>query len=115
MSKTCLMAASTYDEVKGEENRGSGAMSELNLAEAQVLVIAWRFSSTSYSSCLSRHYTRHVLLDVVLTAGTLIDIVPITLYCTTSQYLCHSESCANHVTKIAIILAIIPATSYSPS
>jgi len=39
-SKTCLMAASTYDEVKGEENRGSGAMSELNLAEAQVLVIA---------------------------------------------------------------------------
>jgi len=39
-SKTCFMAASTYDKVKGEENRGSGAMSELNLAEAQVLVIA---------------------------------------------------------------------------
>ena len=113
------MAASTYDKVKGEENRGSGAMSELNLAEAQVLVIAWRFSSTSYSSRLSRHYTRRILLAVVLATGTVIDIVPVTLYCTTSQCLCHSESCANHVTKLAIILAIIPAiiptTSYSSS
>jgi len=64
-SKACLMAVSMYDEVKGEESRGSGAMSELNLAEAQVLVIAWCFSSTSYSSRLSRHYTRNVLLAVV--------------------------------------------------
>jgi len=109
------MAVSTYDKVKGEENRGSGVMSELNLAEVQVLVIAWSFSSTSYSSRLSRHYTRRVLLAVVLAAGTLIDIVPATLYCTTSRCLCHSESCTNHVTKLAIILAIIPAMSYSSS
>ena len=33
-SKTCLMAVSTYDKVKGEENRGPGAMSELNLTDA---------------------------------------------------------------------------------
>jgi len=109
------MAASTYDEVKGEGNRGPGAMSELNLAEAQVLVIAWRFSSTSYSSRLSRHYTRRLLLAVVLAASTVNDIVLVTLYCTTSRCLCHSESYANHVTKLAIILTIIPATSYLSS
>jgi len=104
-----------YDEVKGEENRGPGAMRELNLAEAQVLVIAWRFASTLYSSRLTRHYTHCVLLTVVLAAGTLIDIVLVTLYCTTSQCLCHSESCTNHVTKLTIILAIIPAASYLSS
>jgi len=86
------MVASTYYEVKGEENRGPGVMSELNLAEAQVLVIAWRFTLTSYLSRLSCHYTCRVLLAVILTAGTLIDIVLVTLYCTTSRCLCHSES-----------------------
>jgi len=114
-SKTCLMVVSTYDEVKGEENRGPGVMSKLNLAEAQVLVIAWHFSSISYLSRLSRHYTRRVLLAVVLATGTLIDIVLVTLYCTTSRCLCHSESYANYVTKLTIILAIIPATFYSSS
>jgi len=114
-SKSCLMAASMYDEVKREENRGPEVMSELNLAEAQVLVTAWHFASTSYLSRLSRHYTRRVLLAIVLATGTLIDIVLVTLYCTTSRCLCHSESCANPVTKLAIILAIIPAASYSLS
>jgi len=90
-------------------------MSELNLMEVQVLVIAWRFASTSYSSNLSRHYTHRILLAVVLATGTHIDIILVTLYCTTSRCLCHSERSANHVTKLAIILTIIPAASYLSS
>jgi len=38
-------------------------------------------------------------------------MVRITVYSTTSRCLCHSESCANHVTKLAIILTV----SYSLS
>jgi len=71
--------------------------------------------SPSCSSHLSLHYTRRILLAIVLAAVTLIDIIPVTLYCTTSRCLCHSESCTNHVTKLAIILAIISATSYLSS
>jgi len=57
------------------------------------------------------------LLAAILTAAKLIDIllidiVLVTSYCTTScRCSCHSESCANHVTKLAIILA----ASYSLS
>ena len=142
-------------------------MSELNLAKAQALVVAWRFLLPSYSSHLSRHHTgrdllaasyslsssslvpsltsysslcivqlpsicvtlraaltlsqssppapsltsysvhlthfhtRRFLLAIVLAAGTLIDIVLLTVYCTTSWCLCHSDSCTNHVTKLA--------------
>jgi hypothetical protein len=46
----------------------------------------------------------------VLTA-ILIVIVLVTLYWTTSRCLCHSESCANPVTKLARILD----STYSPS
>jgi len=53
-------------------------------------------SSPSYLSRLTHHYTCCVLLTIVLAAGTLIDIVLITVYCTTSRCLCHSESCANY-------------------
>ena len=37
------------------------------------------------------------------------------MYSTTSQCLCHSESCANHATKLAIVLAASYSLSYSPS
>jgi len=60
----------------------------------------------SYPPHLTCSHTRHILLAIILTSGTLIDIVLLTVYCTTSCYLCHSESCANHVTKLAIILAV---------
>jgi len=83
---------------------------EPNLAKAQALVVAWRFLLPSYSPRLARR----VLLAIVLAAGTLIDIVLLTVYCTTSRYLCHSESCANLVTKLAIILAASYLQSYSP-
>ena len=36
------------------------------------------------------------------------------MYSTTSQYLCHSESCAKHATKLAIILAASYSLSSSP-
>jgi len=42
------------------------------------------------------------------------DIVLITVYSTTSRCLCHSESCANHVTKLAIIHAASYSLSSSP-
>ena len=42
------------------------------------------------------------------------DIVLVTVYSTTSPCLCHSESCANHVTKHAIILATSYLLSSSP-
>jgi len=82
-------------------------------------------SSPSYSPRLTRAHTRSSLLAIVLAAGTLIDIVLLTLYSTTSRCLCHSESCANHVTKLTtyssrltrshtrrILLAATLATSY---
>jgi len=50
-----------------------------------------------YLPRLTRSHTHCVLLTIVLAAGTLIDIVLVTVYCTTSQCLCHSERCANHV------------------
>jgi hypothetical protein len=68
-------------------------------------------SSPLYSSRLPRHHTRRVFLAIVLAAGILIDIVLVTSYCTPSHCLCRSESCANHVTKLTIILV----ASYSPS
>ena len=114
-----------------------GAMSKPNLTYAQVLVMAWHFALTSYSPRptryrplrillalivatsyslsssprLTRSQSRHVLLAIVLAAGVLIDIVLVTVYSIPSQCLCHSESCANHVTKLAIILT----ASYSLS
>jgi len=69
-------------------------------------------SSPSYSPHLTCNHTRRVLLAIVLTAGTLIDIVLLTVYCSTSRCLCHSESCANLVTKLAIILAASYLQSY---
>jgi len=74
------------------------------------LIVATSYSLSS-SPCLTRSHSRHVLLAIVLAAGVLIDIVLVTVYSTTSQCLCHSESYANHVTRLAIILA----ASYSLS
>jgi len=83
-------------------------------------------SSPSYSPRLTYNRTRRVLLAIVLAAGTLIDIIlaasyplsfsppvpSLTLYSSRCivqlPAVCHSESCANHVTKLTIILA----TSY---
>jgi len=62
----------------------------------------------SSSLRLTRAESRYVLLAIVLATSTLIDIILVTVYSTTSRCLCNSESCANHVTKLAIILA----TSY---
>ena len=61
------------------------------------------------------HLTRHVFLAMLLAAILLIDIILITSYCTTShRCYCHSESCANHVTKLAIILIASFSPSYLP-
>jgi len=83
-------------------------------------------SSPSYSPRLTCNQTRCVLLAIVLVTGTLIDIILTASYPLSfsppapllTSYLsrcivqlpavCHSESCANHVTKFAIVLA----TSY---
>jgi len=73
------------------------------------------YGSTSVSNGLALCtdiIPRHVLLAIVLADSNMIDIVLLTLYCTTSHSCsCHSQSCTNHVTKLAIILA----TSYSLS
>jgi len=45
-------------------------------------------------------------LSIVLTASNIIDIILVTSYCTSSHRCsCHSESCANHATKLAIVVA----------
>ena len=62
-----------------------------------------------------RHFTRHVFLATLLAAILLIDIVLVTSYCTTSHRCsCHSERCAKHVTKLAIILVMSFSPPYSP-
>ena len=89
-------------------------------------------SSPSYSPHLTCSHTCHVLLAIVLTAGTLLDIILATFYpllfspsapsltsysssCIVQLPVdCHSESCANHATKLAIILATSYLKSYSP-
>ena len=74
------------------------------------LIVTMSYSLSS-SPRLTRSHSRHIILTIVLAAGVLIDIVLVTVYSTTSRCLCHSESYANHVTK----LAIIHAASYSLS
>jgi len=89
-------------------------------------------SSPSYLPCLTCNHTRRVLLPIVLAAGTLIDIKLTASYPLSfsppapwlTSYssrcivqlpaVCHSESCSNHVTKLAIILAVSYLQSYSP-
>jgi len=82
----------------------------------RVLLALIVFTSYLLSSSLrlTRSHSRHVLLTIVLAAGVLIDIVLVTVYSTTSRCLCHSESCTNHVTKLAIILAASYSLSSSP-
>ena len=77
------------------------------------IILAASYSLSS-SPHLTRSHSRHVLLAIVLAAGVLIDIVLVTVYSTTFWCLCHSESCANHVTKLAIILAASYSLSSSP-
>jgi len=90
-------------------------------------------SSPSYSPRLTYNHTHRILHAIVLTAGTLIDIILAASYplsfsppapsltsnssrCTVQlPAVCHSESCANHVTKLAIILAASYLLLSSPS
>jgi len=89
-------------------------------------------SSPSYSPRLTCNHTRRVLLAIVLATSTLIDIILTVSYPLSfsppapslTSYssrciiqlptVCHSESCANHVTKLAIILAASYLLSSSP-
>ena len=89
-------------------------------------------SSPSYSPCLTCNHTRRVLLAIILAAGTLIDIIltasyplsfsppapSLTLYSSRCivqlPAVCHSESCANHVTKVTIVLTASYLQSYLP-
>ena len=89
-------------------------------------------SSPSYSPRLTCNHTCRVLLAIVLAAGTLNAILLAASYPLSflppapslTSYLshcivqlpavCHSKSCANHVTKLAIILAVSYLQSYSP-
>jgi len=89
-------------------------------------------SSPSYSPRLTCNHTHHVLLAIILATGTLIDIILAASYLRSFSPLapsltsyslrcivqlpaiCHSESCANHVTKLAIILAASYLLSSSP-
>ena len=97
-------------------------MSELNLAKAQALVMAWRFSLPSYSPHRTCSHTRRVLLALILTASySLSFLLPapsLTSYsprCIVQlPAVCHSESCANHVMKLAIILVASYSTLYPP-
>ena len=104
--------------MKAEVKRGLSVMSEPNLAKAQVLVIACRFPLPSYSLRYTCSHTRHVLLALILAASyslSFLQLAPsVTSYSSRGMVqlpaVCHSESCTNHVTKLAIILV----TSYSP-
>jgi len=66
---------SIYDEVKGEEKRGLAAMRTPNLAQAQVLVMAWRFALTSYTPRPTR-YLSFSLPAISLTSYSSHRIVP---------------------------------------
>jgi len=86
-------------------------------------MIKQRSSYTPYHSNIFDS-TRRGLLAIVLAAGTLIDIILATSYpllfsppvpslisyssrCIVQlPAVCHSESCANHVTKLAIIVTL---------
>ena len=93
-------------------------MSEPNLAQAQALVMAWRFPLPLYSPRRTCSHTRRVLLPLILAASYSLSFSPpaasLTSYLLRCMVqlpaVCHSESCANHVTKLAIILV----ASYSP-
>jgi len=97
-------------------------MSEPNLAKAQALVMAWRFPLPSYSPYRTCSHTRRVLLALILAASYSLSFSPpapsLTSYSSRCivqlPAVCHSESCANHVTKLAIILATSYLQSYSP-
>jgi len=124
--------------VKGEDKRdlhrsdeqaepcGSASVSN-GLVLCIDIILAASYSLSS-SLCLTHSHSRQVLLAIVLAACTLIDIVLVTVYSSTSQCLCHSESCANMSQSSPsysprptlyrpchILLALIVATSYSLS
>jgi hypothetical protein len=97
-----------------------------------VLVTSYCTTSRRYSYTLSAALTlsqsslsnssRRALLAIILAVSyslsssppVLIDIVLVTLYCTTSRCLYHSESYANDVTKFTVILVASYSPSYSP-
>ena len=60
-----------------------------------------------------------MLLATIITAikqvDILNDIIHVTSYCTSSHHCpCHSESCANHATQLAIVVATSYKLSSSP-
>jgi len=77
------------------------------------IILATSYSLSS-SPRLTPSHSCHVLLAIVLATSTLIDIILVTVYSTTSRCLCHSESCTYLVTKLAIILAVSYSLSSSP-
>ena len=124
MMETRRTTTSILDKVKGEEKRGLRRSDEqaepcvsasgsngLALCIDIILTTSYLLSS---SPRLTLSHSRNVLLANVIAAGILIDIVLVTVYSTTSRCLCHSESCANHVTKLAIILTVSYSLSSSP-
>ena len=52
--------------------------------------------SPLYSLHLTHSHTDHILLAIIIATSTLIDILLVTVYYTTSWCLCYSQSCANH-------------------
>jgi len=87
--------------------------SSTNQVTKLAIILAVSYSLSS-SPRLTRSHSHHILLAIVLVTSTLIDIVCVTVYSTTSRCLCHSQSCANHVRKLTIILAASYSLSSSP-
>jgi len=98
-------------------------MCEPNLGKAQALVMAWRFPLPAYSPRRTCSHTRHVLLALILAASNSLSFWPPALSLTSYSSrcmvqlpaVCHSESCTNHVTKLAIILAASYSLPYPQS
>ena len=84
---------------RGERRRKKGSRSDEDAEPCP---------SASVGNCLAVCIDMHAAsysLSIVLAASNLIDIVLLTSYCTTPRHCsCHSESCANHATKLAIVL-----------
>jgi len=89
------------------------------------IILAASYSLSSLPH-LTRSHSHHILLAIVLAASTLIYIILVTVYSTTSRCLCHSDSCANKSQSSPsysprptryypchVLLALIVATSYS--
>ena len=85
-------------------------------------VLTMSQTSPSYSPHPTRYHPRRVLLALIVTTFYSLSSSPPAPSLTSYSLLCilqlpgvcHSESCANHVTKLAIILAASYLLSFSP-